>query len=64
MSLIHDNTLECFECGHHEFRSEERFIFHKTVRERFYAEDKEKPLPHLQKTIVYKCAKCSHELDK
>lgn len=64
MGLMHDNALTCFECGHHEFIPEEHLIFHKSVRERFYTEDKEKPLPHLQKIIVYKCAQCGHELDK
>jgi DNA-directed RNA polymerase subunit RPC12/RpoP len=64
MSLIHDDTLACVECGHNKFRAEEQFIFHRTVRERPYPTDKEKPLPHLAKMIVYKCAKCGFELDK
>ena len=64
MGLLHDNMLECTECGHHEFIAEERLIFHKAVKERFYEHEKEKPLAHLQKIIVYKCAKCKHELDK
>lgn len=64
MGLIHDNNLTCKECGHHLFKAEEQFAFHKTVRARFYNEDKEKPLPHLEKMVVYKCAKCEHELDK
>lgn len=64
MGLMHDNSLECFECGHHLFKAEEQYAFHKSVKERFYEHDKEKPLPHLQKMIIYKCARCGHELDK
>lgn len=64
MGLIHNDALECQECGHNEFRSEERFIFHKRVRERVFDSDKEKPLPHMNKIIMYKCAKCHHELNR
>ena len=64
MGLMHDNTLSCFECGHDTFRAEEQYKFHKTVRERFYLEDKEKPLPHLQKIIIYKCAHCGRVLNR
>lgn len=64
MGLIHENTEDCTECGNNFFRAEEQFMFHKTVRERFYPHEKEKPLPHLEKVIIYKCAKCGHELNK
>lgn len=63
MGLMFDDTLNCPECGHHYFRTEEQYVFHRSVKPRLYPSDKEKPLPHLAKIIIYRCAKCGFRLD-
>ena len=64
VGLFSDNVLECTECGHQKFRVEEQVLLHKKVTERVFDTEKEHPLPHMQKWIVYHCARCGQELDK
>lgn len=64
MGLIHDDVLECENCGHHEFLKEERLSFHKKIRARELDYQKNTELQSIGRRITYVCANCKHELDK
>ena len=61
MAVIYEDFIRCQECGSADFKAEEQYTFHKSIKER---EDKTKPLLELSTLIIYRCVKCGHPLDR